>query len=268
MADALAVAQRGWSDRRRSRLGWAIGLVLYVAMILAVWPSLEDNDSFADVAADYPDALKALFGGGEAFDAITTPTGFLGSYVFSFMLPLLLVVMAIGLGAALIGEEQEDGLLDLVLAHPVARRRLVLEKGLVVAGQVVAITAVVAVVVLSAGPAVGLDVAVSGVLAASVGSALYGVASGLVALLGGAASGRRSSGLAIGAVVAGVGYLATTVAELATWAEPLRHISLLHHATAGDPIQNGMPGNYLVLMAVAVALLAATIWVFERKDLT
>jgi ABC-2 type transport system permease protein len=115
---------------------------------------------------------------------------------------------------------------------------------------------------------VDLDVAVSGVLAASVGSALYGVASGLVALLAGAATGRRSAGLAVGAVVAGIGYLATTLAELATWAEPLRHISLLHHATAGDPVQNGMPGNYLVLVAVSVAVLGATVWVFDRRDLT
>jgi ABC-2 type transport system permease protein len=268
MADSLAVARRGWVDRRRSRLGWAIGLALYMAMMLAVWPSLEGSDSFADVAQDYPEALKAMFGGAEAFDAITTPEGFLNSYVFSFMLPLLLVMMAIGLGAALIGEEDEEGLMDLLLSNPVSRRRVVLEKALVVAGQVLLLTLVVLVVIVAGGPAVGLDIAASGLVAAGIGSLLYGLLGGLVALLAGAASGRRAPALAIGAVVTVAGYLLTTIAELASWAEPLGKASPLHHATAGNPVQNGMPANYLILAGAAVVVLVATVVVFDRKDLT
>ena len=265
---ALAVARRGWVDRRRSRLAWGTGMVLYLGMMLAVWPSLEGSAGFADVAQDYPEALKAMFGGAEAFDAITTPEGFLNSYVFSFMLPLLLVMMAIGIGAAMLGEEDENGLLDLLLSNPVSRRRVVLEKGLVVAGQVALIALVVVLVVLAAGPAVGLDVAVSGVFAAGVGAMLYGVLGGLVALLAGAAAGRRAPALAVGAVVAVAGYLLTTIAELASWAEPLGKASPLYHATAGKPVQNGMPANYLILAGAAFMVLAATVAVFDRKDLT
>ena len=106
MADLrLAVAGRGWADRRRARLGWLIGLALYTVMILAVWPSLEGSADFAELAEDYPEAIKAMFGGNEAFETITTPVGFLNSYIFAFMLPLLLAVMVIGLGAGLLGEE-------------------------------------------------------------------------------------------------------------------------------------------------------------------
>lgn len=268
MTDRLAVARRGWQDRRRSRLGWTLGLVAYMAMILAVWPSLDGSDSFADVAQDYPEALKAMFGGNDAFDAITTPAGFLNSYVFSFMLPLLLVVMAIGLGASMLGGEEEDGILDLLLSNPVSRRRVVLEKSLVIAGQVVLVTLVVLLVILAGGPAIGLDVAVSAVFAAGVGSMLYGVLHGFVALLAGAATGRRAPALAVGAVVAVAGYALTTVAELASWAEPLGKVSPLYHATAGNPVQNGMPANYLVLAGAALVVLAATVVVFSRRDLT
>jgi ABC-2 type transport system permease protein len=209
-----------------------------------------------------------MFGGAEAFDAITTPEGFLNSYVFSFMLPLLLVMMAIGLGAALIGEEDEEGLMDLLLSNPVSRRRVVLEKALVVAGQVLLLTLVVLVVIVAGGPAVGLDIAASGLVAAGIGSLLYGLLGGLVALLAGAASGRRAPALAIGAVVTVAGYLLTTIAELASWAEPLGKASPLHHATAGNPVQNGMPANYLILAGAAVVVLVATVVVFDRKDLT
>jgi ABC-2 type transport system permease protein len=241
---------------------------LYMAMILAVWPSLEGSDSFAEVAEDYPEGLKALFGGTEAFDAITTPEGFLNSYVFSFMLPLLLVVMAIGIGAALLGEEDEDGLLDLLLSNPVSRRRVVLEKALVIAGQVMVLTLVVVLIILVGGPAVGLDIGAAGVFAAAVGSMLYGVFHGLVALLAGAAAGRRAPALAVGAAVALAGYLLVTIAELASWAEPLGRLSPLHQATAGNPVENGMPANYLILAGASLVFLAATVVVFEREDLT
>ena len=268
MFDPLLVAHRGWVDRRRSRLGWMVGVALYMAMILAVWPSLEGSAQFADVAQDYPEALKAMFGGADAFDAITTPEGFLNSYVFSFMFPLLLVVLAVGVGASMLGEEHEFGLLDLLLAQPVSRRRVALEKSLVVAGQVTLITSVVVLIVLAGGPTVELDVAVSGVVAAGVGSLLYGILHGFVALLAGAALGRRTPALAVGAVVAVAGYLLTTIAELASWAEPLAKGSPLYHATVGNPVANGMPANYLILAAAGGVVLIATVLVFGRRDLT
>ena len=46
-------------------------------------------------------------------------------------------------------------------------------------------------VIMAGGPAVSLDAPVSGLFAAAVGSMLYGVLHGLVAMLAGAATGRR-----------------------------------------------------------------------------
>ncbi|MEL7207827.1 MAG: ABC transporter permease subunit [Actinomycetota bacterium] len=269
MADlGMPVARRGWVDRRRARLGWLIGLVLYTVMILAVWPSLEGSADFAELAEDYPEAIKAMFGGNEAFETITTPVGFLNSYIFAFMLPLLLAVMAIGLGAALLGEEHEDGLLDLLLAQPVTRNRVVVDKAVVVVAQVVVITVPVIILILLAGPAVDLDAPIGGTVAAALGTVLYGVLHGLVALLGGAVAGRRAAAITAGAVVAVAGYLFSTISELASWAEPLRYLSPLHHATAGNPVANGMPANYLVLLGAVVAALVASVLVFDRKDIT
>ena len=44
------------------------------------------------------------------------------------MVPLLLLIAAIGAGARATAGEEERGTLDLLLANPISRRRLVLEK--------------------------------------------------------------------------------------------------------------------------------------------
>ena len=91
---AVLVAGRGWRDRRRTRWWWVFGLGLYSIMLLGVWPTVEGNDQFSELAEDYPEALMAMFGGEEAFASITSPEGFTNTYYFSFMLPLLLMTFA------------------------------------------------------------------------------------------------------------------------------------------------------------------------------
>ena len=54
------------------------------------------------------------------------------------MLPLLVLVLAIGSGARAVRGEEDAGRLELVLAYPVRRRAAVLAKGVAVAAEVVA----------------------------------------------------------------------------------------------------------------------------------
>ncbi|MGI9604034.1 MAG: ABC transporter permease subunit [Acidimicrobiales bacterium] len=269
MADGAAlVASRGWIDRRRTRLWWGLGMVAYPAMMLAVWPSLEGSDSFADVAEDYPDAIKALFGGAEAFDSITTPAGFINTYVFSFMLPLLVMALAAAAGAALLAGEDEDGRLQLLLSQPVGRSAVLLAKAAVVAADVVLAVGLVVVLIAVGGPVVDLDIGIGGLAAAGLGSALFGVLHGTIALLAGAVTGRRGTAMGVAVVVGVAGYLLSSFAELASWLEPFRFLSPMYHAVADDPVSNGVPvANYLALAGAVVVTLVAALVAFRRHDL-
>lgn len=264
----LALAARGWRDRRRARWSWLAGIVLYGIMMLSVFPAIEGSDEFADLAESYPEALQALFGGAESFALITTPAGFADTYVFSFMLPLMLMAMAGAAGASLLAGEDEGGQLELVLSLPVERRRVVLEKCLVVAAEVVLVTGAMVLVLLAGGPLVDLDLGVTHLLAAGVGSVLYGWVHGALAFLVGALVGRRSVALGVVVAVAVGGYLVSALAELASWMAPARYLSPLYHANADRPVANGVPlANHLLLVAVVAVLVALAVWAFERHDL-
>ena len=232
-----------------------------------MWPVIDGSDEFQDLYEEMPDALQAMFGS-DGFSDFTSPAGFLNTYLFSMILPFIFTGLAVSWGGSLIAGEEEDELLDLVLSYPVGRRRLVLEK---TAAMVVAVTAIgVATVVLLtvAKEPVDLDIGVGGLSAATLGSVLFALVHGLVALLAGAWSGTKGLATGLGWGVALAGYLVNIIANIDDSLDWLQPFSPLYWATADSPVTGTLPSTYLALVAAVVVLTGATVVVFDRHDLS
>jgi ABC-2 type transport system permease protein len=263
---ALLVTERGLHDRRRGLIGWALGIAAYVVLQTSFYPSVQDSQLQRAIAR-YPKELKAFFGGAQSFD-FSTGRGYLDVELFSLVVPALLVIAAIGFGAAALAGEQEGGTLELLLANPLTRRRVVLEKtiGLGVTVTVLAIVVFVALTVMN--PIVDLGVGLADLGAACLGAALVGFGFGMVAMLVGAASSSRAVAIGVPAALFVASYLLVGLAGLVAWLEPFRIVSPLHHATGTHPLTNGLPvANFALLAAWCVAAVVATGAVFERRDL-
>ena len=120
--------RRAVGDRSRALGAWLLGFAAYIALIVAVFPSIHGSQQFDDLLKQYPDVLKSFLGIGDTL-SITSGPGFLDTELFSLMLPLLALVLAIGVGAATIAGEEEQGLLELVVSAPVTRRAVIGWKG-------------------------------------------------------------------------------------------------------------------------------------------
>lgn len=263
----MHILGRALRDRRVSLLWWAFGVSVYCGFIVAVWPVIDGNDDFDQIYQDMPDAMQAMFGA-DGFSDFTSPVGFLNTYLFSMILPFILTGLAVSLGGSLIAGEEEDGLLDLVLSYPVTRRRLVLQK---IAAMVVALVwvGVVAVVLLTvAKEPVNLDIGIDGLAAATVGSGLFALVHGLIALLAGAWRGAKGVATGVGWGVALAGYLANIIANIDESLDWLAAFSPLHWATADSPLAGEIPTTYLGLVAASLVLVSATVLVFDRHDLS
>lgn len=265
---SLLVTERTIRDRRVSLTWWIIGAGLYTAFIVAIWPVIDGNEDFQVLAESYPEALQAMFGGADVFAEFTTPNGFLNTYLFSMILPFIATALTVSIGSVVIAGEEESGVMDLLLSYPVSRRSAVLQKALALLGAVVLLGVTQVLLIGALSPLVDLHVAWSGLVAATVGMVLFAVLHGFLAMLVGAFRGQK--GLAIGVAwgVAIGGYLLSILASLAGELDFLRFASPLYHATVGNPVENGMPINYLFLFGGALALLVATRVVFERHDLS
>jgi ABC-2 type transport system permease protein len=106
--------------RLRGRiLGWAIGLAVYALMMVLLYPNVVAMD-FAAYLEAFPQEMLAFFPG---IMQIGTPVGYLDTYYYSYM-TVIAGILAVGVGAGLLVRQEEYGILDLILAHPVSRTAL------------------------------------------------------------------------------------------------------------------------------------------------
>ena len=255
-------------DARRAIGWWSIGLVAMTALMVAVYPSVRDNPDLNKMVDDYPDAFKAFFGLGENVD-YTSAIGYLNSEMFSFMVPLLLLIAAVGAGARATAGEEEGGTLDLLLANPISRRRLVLDKLAALAAELALLGLVLWLSLVVSVEAIGMDVSVAHLAAATGAAALFAFVYGAVALLLGAATGRRAVATGITAAGAVAAYLLSSLAELVEPLKPLRVASPFYHYAAGDSLRTGLAAEHTAfLLLIAAAACISAVIAFERRDIT
>lgn len=262
------ILERALRDRRRSLIGWALGIGIYVGMIVAFWPSIRGSSEISKAIENYPEAMKEFFGGAAGFD-YTRPGGFLNTQLFSLILPLLVSAFAIGFGAAALASDHQRGALDLELSLPVRRARLVGEKAAALVAGVAMLTLVSGLVIVVVGVLVDLGIPTAEVAAACTGVALIALLHGLLALTVAAGTGNRALAVGVSTAAFVAGYLIQALSGLVDALEPLRSLSPLHHANGTIPISNGFPVvHHLLLAAVCALLYVAVVQLFERRDIT
>ena len=238
----------------------AIGMILVLLMVGALFPAVGGSIGKLDL----PEGVADLLGGAD----YGSLTGWMRSEIGAVYGPLVVAATAITAAAGSTAGEEQDGILGLVLAHPVDRSRLIVAKAAAVA---------VAVLVVAFGTWLGLiaGVAVAGggiglgdMTALVVHLAFFGLVIGALALAVAAASGRKAVAVAAASAFAVVGFLINGFAPLVDAVEWLEYLSPFYYYEGNDPITNGIDvGNLAVLGVAAAALTAAAAILIRRRDL-
>jgi ABC-2 type transport system permease protein len=250
------------STRRRSTIGYSVGLAVYTLVVVALYPAFKDASDLDEMLADQP-GLSALFG---ISGSITTPDGWLSANLYANFLPLILLFVTVGYGAASLAGEEQRGRLDLVLALPLRRREIVLQKALTMALMVGAV-GLLTFLASWAGRFFEIDVSLADLASTTLGAVLMALAFGFVALAIGGATGERGSALGIASGVAAASFLLSSLAPLVDWLEPWRALSLFYWSVANGQLTEGLGWDgFFVLLATAVAALAAAVVAFDRHD--
>jgi len=238
----------------------AVGMTLVIVLVGALFPSVGGTIGKLHV----PDGVANLLGGAD----YGTITGWMRSEIGAVYGPLVIAASAIAAAVALTAGEEEAGILALVLAHPVERGRLVLDKAAAVAVVVVIVAGGTWLGLLVGVALAGGGISVMGVTALALHLAFFGFAVGAFALALATSTGRKAVATAGAAAFAIVGFLINGFAPLIggfTW---LKYLSVFHYYSGHDPIARGVDLGDLVVVGLAtVALTAVAVVGFRGRDL-
>lgn len=113
-----------WHSLSRMRgqiLGWGICLGLIGGYLVSFYDTLVNQQAqLMEMIQEYPPELFAFFGD---LTRLFTPGGYLHTEFFSYM-PIILGIYAVLSGSGLLANDEENGTLDLILAHPLSRTKI------------------------------------------------------------------------------------------------------------------------------------------------
>ncbi len=246
-------------DLRWQVIWYGLGLALMAALVVYVYPS------YASQLADFniPEAMRALIGNVD----YGTGKGFLSAEFLSWV-PIVVAVFAITSGTGALGGEEANGTLDMLLAQPVSRRRVAVEKlaGLLVSSLLVA--AVTYLGWLISVPFVKIDVGLGGLAVSTLNLVPLMLVLQSLACLATVTLANR--GMATGAVTAFTvaSYFINYIASLVSAIDALKYVSIFHYYHGTEVLTDGVqwPG-LILLLALYAGLSALAVVFFERREI-
>lgn len=252
--------------RRRGLAGWAIGVAATTVITAAFYPFVAEEPAIRQLMETLPEAVLAAMGAAGA--DFFSPAGYLDARLFGLIAPLLFLIFAIGWATRTLAVEEEDGRLELLLANPVSRSHVLLDKALAVGAGIVALALVSFLVLLVLRPVSDLTVPVGQLLAMHVSLVLLSGSFAALAFALAAATGRRGLSTGVSAAVAVLAYLVDSFAPIVDGLAAVRPASPFYLYRGNQPLREGLDAVHaLALLAISGLLLVAAVVAFERRDI-
>lgn len=245
-------------------LGWGIALFVLCLIVVSLYDVIAaQQDQFNQLLKNYPPEFSAFFGD---LNAIGTPEGYLTAEFFSYM-PLVLGVFALLTGSGLLASDEEQGSLDLILAHPVSRAGLFFGRLLAFVAATASILAVgwLSIVVMERGTSLGIgwDLAALPFLSLLAVLLFFGALALALSML---LPSRRSAAMVTGLTLV-ASFFITSLARIDEGLRTIARLSPLNYYQSGEAMR-GLNGAWFGGLLAAAALLAALAWWrFERRDI-
>jgi beta-exotoxin I transport system permease protein len=257
-------------QRRRSGLiWWALGIAGLAALIAIAYPTVRDNASLDKTFSQLSPGIQAALGL-DPQTLITSPVGYLNSQYIANVLPVTLLVFTIGVAGWAVAGDEAQGTLELLLANPIGRVRVALERAGAMVIMLAGLTAASIVVLLLLAPGTKLTegLPASHIAAANIASALAALTYASLTFAIGAATGNRGLAIGVSTSIAVIGFVVQGLAEQVKALHVVRDVMPWHWLIQGDPLRTGFGALAFILpFVVSAVLLVAGAWLFRKRDL-
>lgn len=249
-------------DRKISILATSLAMFAFALLFAGMHESIaSDVDSFAD---SFPPEFSSVIGD---ISAAATPEGWLNLELYSLFLPFAVAITGITFAAKAIGKEEDSGTLELLLASPIRRSKILWQK-------LAAIKTTLFIVAFSAciGVVIGMslfvfDVNLVNVALASLSVFLLGMVYAMASLAAQGLTGKTRRGIGIGAGLLVVTYVANVVSQLVDTLENLKYASPFHYMDIAEVLNgNGEFINFAILLGLSILFYIVAYIGFTNRD--
>lgn len=254
-------------QRRWPIFWWSIGISIFMFINLVFYPSFRDQAAqFEQAFSDIPEATAALLSDTGEF---ISPEGYLSSQVFYLMMPLLIGILAISLGNSLIGREEREKTIELLLSRPISRTRLLIGKsmaGIIVCSIVALISLATTVVMVKV---VDMEVPVDNIVLAMLAALLLGISFGVITFtITALGKSARVASIGIATLYALGGYIISSLAKTVTWLEWPSRIFPYDYYKPAEILKDQYNWWNMLFVIGIIVIGAAVSWLaFRRRDI-
>lgn len=222
------------------------------------------SDTLVDFMDSFPEDMLAIFGGGD----LSTPEGWFQTETYGLMAPIAVMAVTILRGSRGLAGEERERTIGLLLANPVSRSRVVLEKFSAMVSHAGIVGTATFAGVATGSLVAGLGMSIANIAAITALSTLLGIMFGTLALAIGAATGSVRHATMGAIALAAIAYAANSFLTIAESLEQWAVLSPFHWYLGADALVEGMHWGWAAVFGAATAvLLLAALRLYDRRDL-
>ncbi|MBP7820592.1 ABC transporter permease subunit [Candidatus Saccharibacteria bacterium] len=252
-------------DKKWFTIGWATAFAFMSLLVVIFYPSFNSSFQVDQLTANFPSALKGLIGDAANLKNIN---GYLAEQLFNIRIPLFILIMSIVLGLGLSITDEESGRLRTLVATPIGRTKILLQKQL--AGCVIVCLVSLATIIATYIGLILIHEQIPNALIWElfVLSCVFGsVTVGTVIAIG-FASGSRGPTTAIAILITIGSFILSTFGIAVSWLKPYEKLSLLHYYDATGLVKGSLNlVHILVLFGILFTSTVVAILMFRNRDI-
>lgn len=260
--------RRGW----RTALYWGMGLAFYALYVVMIFGTDEGTRAeIADLmATKLPGFIGQAFGIPDDVNFLISTMGFLSFTYFTYV-SLILAVWAVLTGLGVTANDEDSGTMNMILALPLPRWRLMLER---IGANLVILCIIVTLGLLGTLGALQLngvtDVDTGGMIGASLGLMLVEAVILAVTALLAVLVRRRSLAASLAGGFVAASFLLKTLGGAAdsSIGTALQNISVFYHFDSAGILQHGLAfGSVMILLIALGAVSWGAVQLFQKRDI-
>jgi ABC-2 type transport system permease protein len=256
-------------DRLLSLIIYCLSAIGFLWMYVALFPSFSDQaEDFQDLFEVFPEGMMDAFGfeGEMYFENINN---FLATEMFSFIWPILVIAIGVGIAGSAIAGEIEKNTIETLLAQPISRTKLFFSKYLAGLANIIIFTLISIYSIVPLAEIYNLEYATDNYFLFVSISFLFALSIYSISFLISSLTSKKSlvSFISVGIIV--LMYVLNIVANLKESVESIKYSSFFYYYNPTNLLGNGEILDYTYLAFGGTILLStiAAWYIFNRRDI-